>query len=157
MAPQLMWIGLGNMGRVRLRSSPLTYRIQLTYPTGNVQEFSRERQPRKASHPLQSDQKALRGSGGELPAGKTEIVDSIEEGLKKADIIFTIVSNDAAVKETIGTILQSDVKGKLIVDCSTIHPDTTKQVAQDVLAKGTEFVASPVFGAPAAADAGMLM
>lgn len=92
-----------------------------------------------------------------LPAGKTEVVDTIEEGVKKADIIFTIVSNDAAVKEAIATILQSDVKGKLIVECSTIHPDTTKQVAQDVLAKGAEFVASPVFGAPAAAEAGMLV
>ncbi len=92
-----------------------------------------------------------------LPAGKTEVVGSIEEGVKKADIIFTIVSNDAAVKEAIDTVLQFDVKGKLIVDCSTIHPNTTKQVAENVLAKGAEFIASPVFGAPAAADAGVLM
>ncbi|KAI3332306.1 6-phosphogluconate dehydrogenase [Xylariaceae sp. AK1471] len=93
-----------------------------------------------------------------LPAGKTEVVDSVAEGVEKADIIFTIVSNDAAVKEAVDTILQSgDVKGKLIVDCSTIHPDTTKQVAEDVLAKGAEFIASPVFGAPAAAEAGALI
>lgn len=92
-----------------------------------------------------------------LPAGKTEVVDSIAEGVKKADIIFTIVSNDAAVKEAIGAILESDVKGKLVVECSTIHPDMTNQVAQDVLAKGAEFIASPVFGAPAAAAAGMLV
>ncbi|KAK5633132.1 hypothetical protein RRF57_008846 [Xylaria bambusicola] len=92
-----------------------------------------------------------------LPAGKTEVVDTIEEGVKKADIIFTIVSNDAAVKEAIDSILQSDVKGKLIVECSTIHPDTTKQIAETVLAKGAEFIASPVFGAPAAANAGALI
>ncbi|KAI1490538.1 NAD binding domain of 6-phosphogluconate dehydrogenase-domain-containing protein [Biscogniauxia mediterranea] len=92
-----------------------------------------------------------------LPQGKTEVVDSIEEGVKKADIIFTIISNDAAVKEAIDTILKTDVQGKLIVECSTIHPDTTEQVAQEVTAKGGEFVASPVFGAPAAADAGVLI
>jgi 3-hydroxyisobutyrate dehydrogenase-like beta-hydroxyacid dehydrogenase len=93
-----------------------------------------------------------------LPVGKTEVADSIEEGVKKADIIFTIVSNDAAVKEAVGTILgQPEIKGKLIVDCSTIHPDTTKQVAQDVLAAGAEFVACPIFGAPAAAEAGALV
>jgi|SRR5881628_2776481 3-hydroxyisobutyrate dehydrogenase-like beta-hydroxyacid dehydrogenase len=93
-----------------------------------------------------------------LPAGKTEVVDSVAEGVKKADIIFTIVSNDAAVKESIRTILESDdVKGKLIIDCSTIHPDTAKQVAEEVLAKGGEFIPSPVFGAPAAAEAGALM
>jgi 3-hydroxyisobutyrate dehydrogenase-like beta-hydroxyacid dehydrogenase len=92
-----------------------------------------------------------------LPAGKTEVVDSIAEGVKKADIIFTIVSNDTAVKETVETVLQSDVKGKLIVECSTIHPDTTKQIAEDVLAKGGEFIACPIFGPPAAAEAGALL
>lgn len=92
-----------------------------------------------------------------LPAGKTEVVDTVEEGVKKADIIFTIVSNDAAVEDAINTILQSDVKGKLIVECSTVHPDTTNKIAGKVLAKGAEFVASPVFGAPAAAQAGALM
>ncbi|KAI0967696.1 NAD binding domain of 6-phosphogluconate dehydrogenase-domain-containing protein [Xylaria arbuscula] len=92
-----------------------------------------------------------------LPAGKTEVVSSIAEGVKKADIIFLIVSNDAAVKEAINIILESDVKGKLIIDSSTIHPSTTKEVAETVLAKGAEFIASPVFGAPAAADAGVLI
>lgn len=93
-----------------------------------------------------------------LPAGKTEVVDSIAEGVKKADIIFTIVSNDAAVRDTVGAILASgQVEGKLVVECSTIHPDTAKQVAEDVLAEGAEFVACPIFGAPAAAEAGALM
>jgi len=92
-----------------------------------------------------------------LPAGKTEVVDTIAEGVKKADIIFTIVSNDAAAKEAVATVLQSDVKGKLIVECSTIHPDTTKQIAEDVVAKGGEYITCPIFGPPAAAEAGTLM
>ncbi|KAI8630578.1 NAD binding domain of 6-phosphogluconate dehydrogenase-domain-containing protein [Xylariaceae sp. FL1651] len=139
MAPQLMWIGLGNMGRGMCKN--LVEKGNLDKP---LILYNRTK---KRSEDLAAT----------LPAGKTEVVETIGEGVKKADIIFIIVSNDAAVKEAVGTILQSDVKGKLIVDCSTIHPNTTNQVAQDVLAKGAEFIASPVFGAPAAADAGALI
>ncbi|KAI0490118.1 NAD binding domain of 6-phosphogluconate dehydrogenase-domain-containing protein [Xylaria cf. heliscus] len=139
MAPQLMWIGLGNMGRAMCKN--LVEKGNLETPLILYNRTKKRSEDLAAS----------------LPAGKTEVVDSIAEGVKKADIIFTIVSNDAAVKEAVNTILQSDVKGKLIIECSTIHPDTTKQVAQDVLAKGGEFVASPVFGAPAAANAGLLV
>ncbi|KAI1162498.1 NAD binding domain of 6-phosphogluconate dehydrogenase-domain-containing protein [Nemania serpens] len=139
MAPQLMWIGLGNMGRGMCKN--LVEKGNLDKPLILYNRTKKRSEDLAAS----------------LPAGKTEVVETIEEGVKKADIIFTIVSNDAAVKEAINTILQSDVKGKLIVECSTIHPDTTKQVAQDVLAKGAEFIGSPVFGAPAAAEAGLLV
>ncbi|KAI1481460.1 NAD binding domain of 6-phosphogluconate dehydrogenase-domain-containing protein [Daldinia eschscholtzii] len=92
-----------------------------------------------------------------LPAGKTEIIDSIEEGVKRADVIFVILSNDAAVEKVFDTILKVDVAGKLFVECSTIHPDTAQKVADLVAEKGGDFVASPVFGAPAAAEAGQLV
>lgn len=93
-----------------------------------------------------------------LPAGKTEIVDSVEEGVKKADIIFTIVSNDAAVQAVFSSALKvGGLKDKLFVECSTIHPETTEQLARDAAAAGAQFLASPVFGAPAMADAGQLI
>ncbi|KAI2635198.1 NAD binding domain of 6-phosphogluconate dehydrogenase-domain-containing protein [Xylaria nigripes] len=139
MAPQILWIGLGNMG------------------TGMCKNLVEKGGLDKPLILFNRTKKRAENLAATLPAGKTEVVDSIEEGVRKADIIFTIVSNDAAVKETISTILRCDVKGKLIVECSTIHPDTTKGVAHDVLAKGAEFVASPVFGAPAAATAGALI
>ncbi|KAI0405004.1 NAD binding domain of 6-phosphogluconate dehydrogenase-domain-containing protein [Xylaria palmicola] len=139
MAPQLMWIGLGNMGRGMCKN---------LVEKGNLEKpLILYNRTKKRSEDLAAT----------LPAGKTEIVDTIEEGVKKADIIFIIVSNDAAVREAVGTVLRSDVKGKLVVDCSTIHPDTTKEIAQEVLAKGAEFVASPIFGPPAAAEAGTLV
>lgn len=47
-----------------------------------------------------------------------------------------------------------DAKGKLFVDCTTVHPDTTAKIAKAVEAKGAHFVACPVFGAPAIAAAG---
>lgn len=92
-----------------------------------------------------------------LAPGKTKVVGSLTDGVASADVIFTCLSNDAAVEQTVAAALQEDVAGKLFVECSTIHPDTTEKVAKAVLAKGAEFVAAPVFGAPAAAEAGLLI
>jgi len=92
-----------------------------------------------------------------LAPGKIQVLDSIAEGVSKADTIFIILSNDEVVELTIGEILRQDVTGKLIVECSTIHPDTTEKLAETVEAKGAEYLTAPVFGAPAAADAGQLI
>jgi len=92
-----------------------------------------------------------------LGEGKTEVADSIAEGIAKADIIFVILSNDQVVREAIDEILKNDITGKLIVESSTIHPDTTESLAKDVVQKGGQFVAAPVFGPPALADAGKLI
>ena len=92
-----------------------------------------------------------------LGPGKTEVAGSIEEGVSKADLIFMCLANDQAVTETVDAIVKTDVKGKLIVDCSTIHPDTLGAIAETLTSKGAEFVACPVFGAPPMADAGVLI
>ena len=51
--------------------------------------------------------------------------------------------DDAAVKENVATMMKGDVKGKLFVDCSTIHPDTTNMIARDIEAQSARFVACP--------------
>ena len=43
------------------------------------------------------------------------------------------------------------------MDCSTVHPDTTNTLARSMESNGASFVACPVFGAPAMADAGQLI
>lgn len=94
-----------------------------------------------------------------LPAGKTTVVTDLNSALSSATVIFTCLSNDEAVQSTISSLIKSGVplKDKLFIDCSTIHPDSTEKVAETILATGAEFVAAPVFGAPAAADAGQLI
>ncbi|KAI1775202.1 6-phosphogluconate dehydrogenase 2 [Hypoxylon cercidicola] len=139
MAPQLFWIGLGNMGRGMVKN---------LVEKGNLEKpLILYNRTRKRSEEL----------AAKLPEGKTEIVDSLEEGIKKADIIFTIVTNDAVVQGVFQDLLKGDVAGKLFVECSTIYPDTTEQVAKLVTDKGAQFVACPVFGAPPAAEAGQLV
>jgi 3-hydroxyisobutyrate dehydrogenase-like beta-hydroxyacid dehydrogenase len=86
-----------------------------------------------------------------LGANKTKVASTIEDAVKDADIIFTCVGDDRAINDTINAALQADVKGKLFVDCSTVHPSTTNKLAKIIEEKGAEFVACPVFGAPAMA------
>lgn len=92
-----------------------------------------------------------------LGAGKSEVASSIGDAVKSSDIIFICLGDDKAVNETIDTALKEDVKGKLFVDCSTVHPETSNALAKTIGAKGAEFVAMPVFGAPAMAEAGSLI
>ncbi|KAI9714667.1 MAG: hypothetical protein M1812_006332 [Candelaria pacifica] len=102
-------------------------------------------------------QKRADDLNAKLPSGKSKIATTIEEAVSSSDIIFTCVGDDKAIFETIETALKSNVKGKLFVDCSTVHPDTTNALAKSINSKEAEFVACPVFGAPAMADAGQLI
>jgi 3-hydroxyisobutyrate dehydrogenase-like beta-hydroxyacid dehydrogenase len=92
-----------------------------------------------------------------LPSGKSIVASSVQEGVSKSDIIFTCVGDDAAINDTIDSALEGDVKGKIFVDCSTVHPETTEALEKKITNAGAEFVACPVFGAPAMADAGQLI
>ena len=78
-----------------------------------------------------------------LPKGKVTVAGTIEEAVSKADIVFTCLGSDKAVKDTIATAVKEDVKGKLFVDSSTVHPETTEELAKTVKAHGASFVACP--------------
>ena len=78
-----------------------------------------------------------------LPSGKIKVAHTIDEAVGPADIVFTCVGDDAAIEDTIKTALKSDTKGKLFVDCSTVHPDTTDKLAKTINGAGAEFVACP--------------
>ncbi|RPB03214.1 hypothetical protein L873DRAFT_1670275 [Choiromyces venosus 120613-1] len=90
---------------------------------------------------------------------KIIIADSIEDAVAKSDVIFTSLADDASVLDVIDTALTcpNGVKGKLFVETSTILPATTNALAEKVRSAGGEFVAAPVFGAPAMADNGKLV
>lgn len=139
--PRIAWIGLGNMGRGMVKNL-----VEKGSFSGPVIIYNRTaaRAEKLAST---------------LPSDKVKVVISISEAVSSSDIIFACVSNDAAIEETISAALQDKAaaKGKLFVDCSTVHPDTTNALAKQVTAAGADFVAAPVFGAPAMADNGQLV
>ena len=85
------------------------------------------------------------------------VASSPEEAFSKADIIFVCVAADKDVEGLIAIALKSNIRGKLFVDCSTIHPNMTNRLGEFLNIVGAEFVACPVFGAPEQANAGQLI
>lgn len=139
MAPKVLFIGLGNIGRGMAK---------------NIAEKG------KLDSPLllfnRTTQRAT-DLNAKIAPGKSEVASSLEAAASQADVIFICLANDKAVTETVDALSGTDIKGKVVVDCSTIHPDTTDAVAETLTSRGAEFVACPVFGAPPMADAGSLV
>ena len=91
------------------------------------------------------------------PAGKVKVVSSMDDAVKASDVIFFCLGDDKSVQDAVAQYIANEVSGKLFVDCSTVHPDTTNGISKALTSKGAEFVASPVFGAPAMAEAGQVI
>ena len=75
--------------------------------------------------------------------GHSVVVDTVEEAVSKAEIIFTCMTDTAAVKETFEKILAQSVGGKLFVECSTTQREHTNELAKKVETVGAHFVAMP--------------
>ena len=91
------------------------------------------------------------------PAAKGAIVcNSITSLAKECDIVFTIVSDDAALKnicEGENGLLNNLPKNSIHVSMSTILPKTALQLSLLHEQKEQHYLASPVFGRPEAATA----
>lgn len=99
---------------------------------------------------------------------KAEIVSSAAEAARRADVLFTMLSDDNSVREVYfgeNGILSAyagreggtgAAKGKLVVDCSTISPATTLQVAEALAAHGVDMLDAPVTGSRPQAEEGVL-
>lgn len=72
--------------------------------------------------------------------------------------MFAKTSNDSALRDIINEILKAegDLSQYTIIDTTTVHPDTTKEVADMLSQRGATFVAAPVFGPPPSAVSGEL-
>lgn len=88
-------------------------------------------------------QKRADDLSAKLGSGKTKVVSQVRDAVKDSDIVFICLGDDDAVNATVDVILQENVKGKLIVDCSTVHPDTTNALEKRITEAGAEFVGGP--------------
>src|SRR3989440_3476058 len=76
-----------------------------------------------------------------------------------ADVIFTMVTNTAALHEVVGGhdgILAGLQKGKIYIDMSTISPAASKRLAAQVTEKGAHMLDSPVSGSVITLEQGNL-
>ena len=59
------------------------------------------------------------------------------------DVIWTCLEDDKAVLEVFAEILKLDLNNKLFVECSTILPDATCNLARKIKDKDANMVAMP--------------
>ena len=85
-----------------------------------------------------------------------EVVDSLEDLAKAADIVFICVSDSPDVVDVVEGMLPSLREGQLIVDHSTISPAVTRTLADRVAARGLGWVDAPVSGGSEGAEKGTL-
>jgi 3-hydroxyisobutyrate dehydrogenase-like beta-hydroxyacid dehydrogenase len=128
------WIGLGKMGL------PMSGRLLEAGFSLTVWN----RTPEK-SKPLEA-----RGAG---------VARSPRDAAFASDVIFTMVSDDAALEQVVlgeEGILQGGGEGKLLVDMSTVSPGASAAVARAAEAAGMACLRAPVSGSTRLAEAGTL-
>jgi 3-hydroxyisobutyrate dehydrogenase len=96
--------------------------------------------------------KTLTEAGAKLFASPAELVEA-------SDIVIVMLLNDAAIEAVYrgpGRILESKLAGKLVIDMSTVRPDTMQSIGTAVLQQGAGFVECPVGGSTGPAREGKL-
>ncbi|PYH48386.1 NAD(P)-dependent oxidoreductase [Aspergillus saccharolyticus JOP 1030-1] len=132
---QIGWYGLGSMGLAM---------------ASNLQ---RHLASKRALNLIYSNRTMARGDplgalGGTPESSYTNLV-------AQCGIIFTMVSNDSVLQHLISSVTGSglSLRGKIFVDCSTVHPQTVGLTAVKLKEKEASFLAAPVFGGnPIAVD-----
>lgn len=97
--------------------------------------------------------KALVDAGAKLFASPAELVEGCE-------VTVVMLLNDAAMEAVYrgaNGILRSKLSGKLIIDMSTVRPDTMTSIGAAVVQQGAGFVESPVGGTVGPAKEGKLL
>ena len=64
-------------------------------------------------------------------------------------MVMYSLSNDQAIEEVVfgpGGVLSSVSRGQIVLDCTTVHPQTSRSQAEAYAKKGVEFMDVPVFG-----------
>jgi 3-hydroxyisobutyrate dehydrogenase/glyoxylate/succinic semialdehyde reductase len=77
----------------------------------------------------------------------------------QADVLFTMLSDPQAVQEMAGGengFLSRAKEGAIWVDCSTVNPSFSRQMADWAADRSLHFLDAPVFGSKAAAEKGEL-
>ncbi|MDH7601568.1 MAG: NAD(P)-dependent oxidoreductase [Armatimonadota bacterium] len=135
MAAQIGFIGLGIMGR-----GMATNLINAGY---EVTVYNR-----------------TRAKAEELQTMGARVADSPADAAAHGDIVFTMLADPPAVKQVIlghQGVIEGLKSGAILIDCSTVDPETTASVRKAVEAKKARFLDAPVAGSKDAAAKGELI
>ena len=91
-----------------------------------------------------------------LAAAGARVADSNAAAVREGGAVFTMLANDAAVRETVfgeHGLLSSLAPGAVHLCTSTISVELSKRLAEAHAAAGQGYIAAPVLGRPEAAEA----
>ena len=132
---KLGWIGLGHMGNPMAKN--------LLKAGFDVAVFNRTKEKEK-----------------ELSEAGASSANSPQHLMKNCDIVITMVSDDQAVKEVFegnSGLLSREHSGKLIIDMSTISPETSRYLSTKCSNKQINYLEAPVSGSVKPAQDGTLI
>jgi 2-hydroxy-3-oxopropionate reductase len=116
-----------------------------------------------AAHLIAAGHEVFLTTRSQVPAalltGKAVACKTIEDVASKADIIFMMLPDTPDVAKVLfgeGGVATANLKGKTIVDMSSISPMETKEFAQKINALGADYLDAPVSGGEVGAKAASL-
>src|SRR5687767_8660770 len=97
-----------------------------------------------------------RSKANALSAYGALVADSVGEVAQQCSMIFLALSDDAAVRDVVGPMRDRLSTGAIVIDCSTVNPATTREIAGLLDVHGVCYLDAPVTGSRPEAEAGEL-
>lgn len=94
-----------------------------------------------------------------LEAEGAHVTSTAADTARSAKVLFTMLSNPEAVSTTAtgkNGFLDAMSKGSLWVDCSSVNPSFSRQMASEAAVRGVRFIDAPVTGSLPSAEKGEL-
>lgn len=85
-----------------------------------------------------------------------DVSESLQSAVLNANLVFTCLTNSAAVKDVWQQVRLSLAEGTVIVDCSSIDPVVTAEISSDAQGLNCHWIDCPVSGGVPGAEAGTL-
>ncbi|MDR6369995.1 3-hydroxyisobutyrate dehydrogenase [Chryseobacterium bernardetii] len=88
---------------------------------------------------------------------KSTVYTQVKDLVQNSDVIFTMLTNDSAVKAVYEEIIPLNIQGKLFVDMSTISLEASAATSAALKIKEASFIDAPVAGSTQPAQEGTLI
>jgi len=97
-----------------------------------------------------------RGAVDELASAGAKPANSAAEVAQRAEIVMTALPTPDSVTEVYSEMAKNARQGQIFIDHSTVSPAQNRWCAEQLKARGADFLDAPVSGGPAGAQGGIL-
>lgn len=84
------------------------------------------------------------------------VAETVREAAQHADVVFVSLADDTAVRAVYAGLVSGLREGAVVLETSTVHPDTVRALAPDVEARSASLLDTPVSGSVPLVERGEL-